>query len=65
MSNIINNFVCPVCGKHTFKTNNDDTQCPVCFWWNDIVQNCDPDYDGGENSLSLNQYRKEWQKNTQ
>ena len=60
MSYIINNFKCPVCGKHTFKNNDDDTKCPVCFWWNDIVQNTDPNFEGGANEMSLNEYRKNW-----
>ena len=37
-----------------------DTKCPVCFWWNDIVQNLDPNFEGGENEMSLNEYRKNW-----
>ncbi len=57
---IIKNYKCPVCGKHTFENNNTDTKCPVCFWWNDIVQNLDPNFEGGENEMSLNEYRKNW-----
>ena len=55
-----NRFVCPICGKHTFESNNTDEQCPVCLWWNDIVQNNEPDYEGGENRMSQNEYRENW-----
>lgn len=55
-----NGFDCHVCGKHTFANNNTDEKCPVCYWWNDILQNTYPDYDGGENEMSLNEYRRNW-----
>lgn len=56
------NFSCPVCGKHIFKTNYTDEMCPVCDWINDIIQNEDPDYIGGANGKSLNECRREWQE---
>jgi hypothetical protein len=56
------NFSCPVCGQHIFKTNFTDETCPVCYWINDIVQNEDPYYEGGANPKTLNQRRKEWQE---
>ena len=56
------NFPCPVCGQHTFRTNYTDEMCPVCDWINDIIQNEDPDYEGGANPRTLNQCRKEWQE---
>lgn len=59
---IINNFTCPVCGQHTFKSNNTDERCPVCKWWNDIVENENPEYGGGQNGICLNDYRKQWQE---
>lgn len=36
--------------------------CHVCGWEDDGVQNDDPDYPGGANSLSLNDHRKEFEK---
>ncbi len=59
---IIENFVCPVCGQHTFRTNCTDELCPVCSWGNDIIQNEDPTYEGGNNKLCLNDYRKQWEE---
>lgn len=50
-------IVCPICGKYTFETNGDDTMCPVCLWWNDIVQNNNLGYKGGENRMNQNEYR--------
>ena len=35
--------------------------CDVCEWEDDPVQNEDPNYEGGANTLSLNQARKEWE----
>lgn len=34
-----NGYICPAFGKHTFANNNTDEKCPVCHWWNEIVQN--------------------------
>ncbi|MCC8042204.1 MAG: hydrolase [Oscillospiraceae bacterium] len=53
-------YTCPVCGKHQFEYNGDDYICPICYWQNDIIQNDDPDYAGGANPESLNEYRKLW-----
>lgn len=35
--------------------------CDVCEWEDDPVQKNDPTYEGGSNTLSLNQARKEWE----
>jgi hypothetical protein len=35
--------------------------CPLCGWEDDDIQNDDPDYAGGANELSLNQYRSRWE----
>lgn len=53
---------CAVCGITEFE--NDDTLegCPVCGWFNDGVQSDDPNYAGGCNELSLNEYRKQWKE---
>jgi hypothetical protein len=40
---------------------DDFDVCPVCDWENDSLQISKPDYDGGANELSLNQYRAEWE----
>jgi hypothetical protein len=35
--------------------------CPLCGPQDDDVQNADPDYPGGANVLSLNEYRARWE----
>lgn len=57
-----NKFLCPVCGQHEFDSDNTDEQCPICHWWNDVVQNRIPDYSGGGNKLSLNEFREKWKE---
>ncbi len=34
--------------------------CDICSWQDDPVQNDDPDFAGGANELSLNEYKKQW-----
>jgi hypothetical protein len=51
---------CPVCGQYEFERKNDFDVCEVCGWENDGVQMGEPDYRGGANELSLNQFRAEW-----
>lgn len=53
---------CPVCGLTTFTYSNDFDICPVCGWENDGVQLSKPDFEGGANTISLNQARKHWQE---
>ena len=49
---------CACCGRYEITFDYDI--CPVCGWESDIVQNNEPDYAGGANDLSLNDYRKKW-----
>ena len=56
------NCMCPICEKHKFKDCYDI--CPVCFWENDDYQYDEPDFYGGANNLSLNDYKKRWNKLT-
>ena len=51
---------CPICGKYQFEDSDDI--CPVCFWENDEVQYKETDFYGGANNLSLNDYKKRWNK---
>ncbi|MCD8343339.1 MAG: hypothetical protein LUC19_03000 [Oscillospiraceae bacterium] len=51
---------CPVCGQYEFSEVDSFEVGEVCGWEDDGVQEDDPDYDGGANPLSLNQFRKEW-----
>ena len=48
-------FKCPVCKKHYFKSVGDYEICPICHWEDDPVQRKDPDFKGGANKLSLNE----------
>lgn len=56
---------CPVCGEYEFAMDDDFDVCDVCGWENDGLQTDDPDYRGGANSESLNEYKKAWLKNRQ
>ena len=50
---------CPVCGNETFPRKSFEYEiCKECFWEYDPVQVEDPDYSGGANCHSLNDYRK-------
>lgn len=46
---------CPCCGCKTLNTENNSLYeiCPVCFWEYDPMQNDNPNYSGGANSISL------------
>ena len=53
--------LCPVCGMYEFPEWDSFGVCQICGWEDDMLQEDDPDYDGGANPLSLNQFRKEWE----
>lgn len=53
---------CPVCGKYAFEHWNDMDFCDLCGWCNDAIQNENPDYRGGANSMSLNEARKAYKE---
>lgn len=52
-----NNVVCPVCGKYTFFAHNNYDICKYCGWENE-----DRFDGGGANGLSLDDFRKRYQK---
>jgi hypothetical protein len=54
---------CPVCGKFDFEEEWDGyfDSCDVCGWENDPIQLDSPDYEGGANALSLNQFKVEYE----
>lgn len=52
---------CPCCGKFEFEEVNEYEVCEVCGWEDDPAQFEEPDYAGGPNGMSLNEYRKKWQ----
>ena len=53
-------YACPCCGYLTFEEEPPGTFdiCPVCGWEDDEVQCCNPGYEGGANSVSLDQARE-------
>ena len=53
---------CPVCGQYQFIVDDNFEVCPVCGWEDDGIQRENPDYAGGANEDSLNQYRQNWKK---
>lgn len=56
-------MICPVCGNDTFDDNDYEYGiCKECFWEYDLIQVENPEYSGGANKHSLNEYRKIYQK---
>jgi hypothetical protein len=55
-----NNKICECCGFPTLPGDSIFEICPLCGWQDDPVQNEDPDYAGGANDMSLNDYRRKW-----
>jgi len=55
-------FKCPCCGYYTLPNTGAYDICPVCFWEDDIVQEDDPDLEGGANELSLRESRENYRK---
>ena len=50
---------CPICNSESFDEKDYEYQiCEECFWEYDIVQVEDPNYSGGANCYSLNEYKK-------
>lgn len=62
MSEYHDGKICPVCGKHQFKEDDNFEICPVCGWEDDGLQRDEPDYEGGANEMSLNQARRAWKE---
>lgn len=52
--------LCPVCGQTTFSAYDSYEICHVCGWEDDGLQLKNPDFSGGANVDSLNDYRKKW-----
>lgn len=60
---------CPVCGEYYFSQLTEDeiemydfVRCSVCGWINDLYQVENPDSSDGKNNLSLNDYKKDYEK---
>lgn len=52
-----NNVICPVCGKYTFYGVNNNDICKYCGWQNDGYYEA-----GGANEISLEDFKKRYQK---
>ena len=55
------NTICPCCREHYFEFEDFYEICPVCGWEDDNLQRKDPDYKGGANKNSLNEYKIKWE----
>ena len=53
-------FVCVCCGYYTLESEDPLSYdiCPVCFWEQDPIQQNNPNFTGGANTVSLNQAKK-------
>lgn len=51
---------CFCCGQWTIEEYGNFEICVVCGWEDDSIQSSDPDYMGGANKSSLNEYRKQF-----
>ena len=49
---------CKCCGNLTIEEYGKYEICENCGWEDDLHQNEDPNYSGGANALSLNDYRR-------
>lgn len=56
-------FPCPCCGFLTLDEQPPGTYeiCGICGWEDDLVQFEDPDYRGGANDPSLNEWRQKFE----
>lgn len=63
-NNAYRKYECPCCGYFTLEeeTGNTFQICPVCYWEDDGIQFNDPTYEGGANSLSLNQAKENFRR---
>lgn len=52
---------CKVCGLGNIA--HDFDICEYCGWEADDLQNDDPNYAGGANHMSLNEYKQFWKEN--
>jgi len=54
--------LCPVCGRFEFEYHGSMDQCEVCGWWDDLVQELNPEEDACMNRPSLNRARECYKK---
>ena len=55
-------YKCPCCERFTLSEEPPGTYevCEVCGWEDDLAQYKNPDLEGGANSMSLNNAKKEY-----
>ncbi len=53
-------YICPICGKHEFKNHGFCEICPSCGWEDDKYQEENPNDLRGNNCMSLNEYKKQY-----
>ena len=51
-------FECPCCKLQTLTERGHYEICSICNWEDDPLQEERPDYEGGANSMSLNEARR-------
>lgn len=51
-------WICPVCGSKCKGETVEFDVCKTCGWEDDHLQRDNPDYEGGANSMSLNQAKE-------
>jgi len=63
-NNSFGKYKCACCGHFTLdeKPENTFQICAICFWEDDGVQLHNPDYEGGANTVSLNQAKANFKK---
>jgi hypothetical protein len=52
---MIDETICPVCGKYHFEESGIYDECPICGWVDDTLQRLEPDYSDGYNRISANE----------
>jgi len=57
-----NLFPCPCCGNKTLEDIGEFDVCNICMWEDDPIQRGNPNDEIGANTKSLNEYKREWQK---
>jgi len=53
-------FQCACCEQYTLHPAIESEQCVVCGWVNDSFQNAHPDSLQGQNAITLNIARRQW-----
>ncbi|MCH5252774.1 MAG: hypothetical protein J1F22_07350 [Lachnospiraceae bacterium] len=52
---------CACCEEYTILVNQHHTECNVCGWIDDPLQNANPDSEGGMNPICLSEAKYNWE----